>query len=395
MAILLFSVTLLLQPISSVWTNLLSELDISANVTHGIINLFGGLIILILAISAFKFVKEKRKISKVDISFLLFGLIALSSFFWRVDTAPSFLLGIRYSIFAISGYFIGRAFFLNINYWDKILRFLFWFIILISGAQLLIYIFGGGSSLAAIGFNIEHFAGSWPRLNGPFPGPNQLATFLTITALWLYWRQKISLQNFILASIIVVFTFSRSAILGLVVGYLVPFIFIQTKKEKRLNISTATIGVLLLATASVYFIEPLRNNFINLRNTDERVVALQTSYDRFSDSSFLQLSFGHGTGTAGPASVFSDAPLLSENWLIQTGYEYGFIGLLLLMAGWFYLAYWGYKNNRPWLVAIVLAMFINSLFLHPLSDNFPAAIWFYLLLGVGFSEINRVKEVNV
>ena len=255
-AILLFSVVLLLQPISSVWINLFGDAGLSADI-------FGGLIVLVTALSFFRFIKEKRAVRGVDTLFLIFGVVALLSFLWSTETGSVFLVGLRYSLLAISGYFIGRVFFSSIDYWDKILKFLLWFIVLVSGIQLFIYLFGGESFLVATGLGIEHFAGSWPRLSGPFPGPNQMATFLTISALWLYWRKKINLQTFLLASTIVVLTFSRSAILGLLIGYLIPFIFIQTKKEKRLNISAATIGILLLAIVSIYFIEPLRNNFIN------------------------------------------------------------------------------------------------------------------------------------
>ena len=46
-------------------------------------------------------------------------------------------------------------------------------------------------------------------------------------------------------------------------------------------------------------------------------------------SEIVARPFGHGLGSAGPASFRADKPVIPENWFLQIAYEIGIIGLLL------------------------------------------------------------------
>ena len=386
----LFLVSIL--PIKIVWERLLGPV-VSQGQIDNITSLIGGMIVVVAIFSIAIMVRERVVLTVSDKLITVFFFLAIISQVWAAEFAPGFLIGVRYSLFAVLSYFIGRAQILRIDKLDEILKYLLVFTVIFAGTQYIIWALGYGDFLLRIGFGIEHFAGSWPRISGPFPGPNQLATFLAISTLWLFWRKKLPEYLLIASSAVILLTFSRSAILGFFAGYIIPLIITRLENGSWKKTLIVTVVSVLAVALSITLIRPLRSSFIDMRHTDERVSALEDAYNRFSSSSFTELSFGHGAGSSGPASVYSDKPFVPENWFIQIGYEYGLIGLLILVSFWASIGAASYKRKELWLLGIILMVGVNSFFLHPLSDNTPAAIWFYLLLGVGLTKLRREEHV--
>ncbi len=382
-----FCLALLILPLQPLWLRVLEGGGLSPFGIFIATNWVGAIIVVITIFSLLRFLIYR--IDKIIVAdYLLFGLlvVALLSFFWKEGSASDYVIGLRYSAIALVGYFIGRV---N-NLWqeklDKALLVAFWGISAVALLQLFIWVIGASNIHSVLRLDPTFYAGGWPRLFGAMAGPNQLATFLTISGLWLFWRKKISPKVMALCLALVVLTFSRSAILGLLAGLAIPHITMQLQRSKRLHYGLITVGAALLIGGLVTFIEPINNSFFTDRNTSERLETLNQTLGQFQQSTWSQTILGHGAGSSGPAAFVIGRGTIPENWFLQIGYEYGLVGLCLLLSSWLVMIKYAYSKKQPWLAAIIVAMAINSLFLHPLSDNFPVAIWFYLLLGVGVSD---------
>ena len=109
----------------------------------------------------------------------------------------------------------------------------------------------------------------------------------------------------------------------------------------------------------------------------QRLVALEKSTELIS-----QEPFGHGLGSAGPASFQSDSPVISENWYLQIGYELGVIGLILYIAAFVSLLGEFFRNLENSLAAALFAATIGllatNIFLHAWADSTLVLITFSL-----------------
>lgn len=344
--------------------------------------LFGGIILLTFLTVAARFFHLNKTLRAADYFIGGFILLAVLSWFWS-ENRDIYILGLRYSVFAALFYFIGRALPFKKWPWEKVLYWSLYLAGSLAILQLVLWQMGLENLAEKIGLGAEHFAGSWPRLQGSLAGPNHLATFITVSSLWLFWRKRLKPWELAVATLLVLLTLSRSAILGLAGGIIVPFLLYRSKSANTTKMA-ATGLILLLTTLIVFYFEPLRQVFVDARHTDLRLEIYAETVAKFKEVSLPHLLFGHGAGTAGPATFHLEKGFITENWFLQIAYEYGLAGLGMLLMTWIIVGF-ALRTKMPALTAIVIAILINSLFLHPLSDNALAAFWFYLLLGLGYN----------
>jgi|GEM_PF-2943369 len=385
------AITLLLLPLQGLWLQ-----DAFIPWQAHVLVIFGALVLFAIGWSLVGLLRAKHSFAGVDTLVLVFIGFVFLSFLWT-EAPDNYLRGLRYSIFAPLLYFVGRASTLLTSEtgfpWEKILKFSFYSVGVVAALQWLFWQIDAGQLLETLKLSMEHWAGEWPRLQGSLPGPNQLATFLMVASLWLFWRGYLSSWLLAAAAVLVVLTLSRSAILGLAVGLVVPYLVIQLPQGAKSKMAMLVVVAASLAIATVFLVEPLRRNFVEERHTAERLETWGQVKARFAAATPTELLIGHGPGTAGPGSLLHDDPFIPENWFLQIVYEYGIVGLGLILVTWGALLVFAYRNKSSPLVALILGVGVNSLFLHPLSDNTFTAMWFYLLLGLGYN-LNNEKGTH-
>ena len=105
------------------------------------------------------------------------------------------------------------------------------------------------------------------------------------------------------------------------------------------------------------------------------------SVSRIADQ-IVQRPFGHGLGSAGPASFRSANPIIPENWYLQIAYEIGILGLMIyLFAFAALLGDFIRKRSNALAVSLFAAtvgVLIVNLFLQTWADSTLALIVFTL-----------------
>lgn len=239
------------------------------------------------------------------------------------------------------------------------------------------------------------------RLNSTLSGPNQLGAYLSIIALifiaTLYIKkyytsaQKYSVWLLILSSVtVLVFTFSRAALIGFMVGFLILSLIKVPIKHKALLSSIA--GIMLILFLGIWsFVQPqsFDTYIVHGASTEERLVKWQEG-----TNIVLSNPLGLGLGQAGPVSrrlYGEDKGIISENWYLQIAEETGIISLLLILVGFFYLLKHLYDFSKKTidpvaeqvslgLCVALCAILVNGLFLHTWDDATTSYIM-ALLLG--------------
>ncbi|MBI2797868.1 O-antigen ligase family protein [Candidatus Saccharibacteria bacterium] len=225
-------------------------------------------------------------------------------------------------------------------------------------------------------------------------GPNQMGTYMILPvalALAALIRTKRLVYLPILAFLLVALglSFSRSSWLGAIVAItLVLFLFLPAKFKIIMAASLAglvLIGYVLLAPQlSNSNNVVLQNIFLHGQFFSNKTIgppdvvrggALARGYELF-----IKQPWGHGLGTAGPASYYSPNQLITENWYLQIGYEYGWLGILayLVLFGSLVVG-WLRQPKTEILIgaaAALIGILIANLFLHSWADSSLALVAF-------------------
>ncbi len=336
-------------------------------------------VIIILLIWAVVLRKHSRfTLKSFDWVAIFLLLLAVLSNIWSNLSFSNHLIGLRYSVFPITAYFAGRLYLKPSSTLDQVLKTVFYLLITVTLIQLVSWQFGGFYPL-----QVRDLAGGWPRIYGSLIGPNQLATYLVLITIWLFLKKQISSMAVGLSFILVVLTFSRSAILALIVSLFVGLFLIGKNRFyliKALVIFVALVSLLISTQPKV------KDAFISNRHSQERIEALSNTADALANGGTRSLLIGHGAGTAGPATFVTGKIFIPENWFLQMIFEFGLVGFGLLLTFWLGLSAALYLNQNYSGLMLVIAISINSLFLHPLADNPAAALFFYLMLGLSISQ---------
>ena len=221
-------------------------------------------------------------------------------------------------------------------------------------------------------------------------GPNQLGAYLLIPIALVIMLARRRHPTYLLALplliIALVLSYSRSAWIGAIFTVAVA-VFVCLPIRLRF---VAPITVLVLLLAGGYLGPRLLGSttgssleHILLHGTVNPTTGLVEGSDVGRTSSLRQgLStlaahpWGLGLGAAGPASYKTEHPLITENWYLQIGVEFGWLGLGLMLA-LIGLIIWQLARQStnpgailaPSLLAALAGILICNIFLHSLADS--------------------------
>lgn len=183
------------------------------------------------------------------------------------------------------------------------------------------------------------------RFPATLGGPNQLGTYL-ILPLCLSLAIAIRYRTWWLLALpgagilVLVATHSRSAWLGATAALAITLLLAIPAQRRRLAVFTlaglgATAALILIPAAFdpngrlQYYLLHSSVATHDQKNSDtEHAASLKQGIQ-----SLAQTPFGHGLGTAGPATIRTDShDRIIENYYLQVGYETGIIGMSLFIG---------------------------------------------------------------
>lgn len=247
------------------------------------------------------------------------------------------------------------------------------------------------------------------RVMSTIRDPNTLGSYLIIiipllmAGLFATKRsetRQILIGGILLAGLAMLFSFSRSGWVGIVVSMLT---FTIVYFAGRYNIGQfvrehrkwLVIGTLIIALLGVGFFAARDSYFVQnvILHSDESTTLedpneLRIRFWQESLTAAVQNPLGHGPGTAGLASIQSDHVILNENYYFQILHEVGLVGLVLFLA---ILAFVGtklyqiYRRTHDMYALGLFAAFVGLLatnFLVHIWSNEAVAFTFWALAGL-------------
>jgi hypothetical protein len=238
---------------------------------------------------------------------------------------------------------------------------------------------------------------AYRRIQSTLRGANPLGAYLIVvmTAALGAVRRHASLWWLLGASsLVLLFTYSRSAWLGAIVALALLVWYFLPNSLRKMALLLAVVAVL----AGAGGISQLRHND-TVQNTvfhsDENSAAYVSSNAARSSAmteglrEVWQQPFGRGPGTAGPASYRNfSAPRIAENYYIQLAQEVGVVGLALFVAINLLLVNELWRRRRDPLALVLLASLVGitlvNMLSHAWADDTLAVLW-WGLAGVAMS----------
>jgi len=205
------------------------------------------------------------------------------------------------------------------------------------------------------------------RINSTLRGPNPLGAYVLIVLVLLmtYWmkasnslriRQRIIMGALGVGGIAALWaTYSRSAVLGVVIAVgIVLFVALGKKLSKTVSVALAlsalVIGSSLVTFKDTQFVstvilheDPLEGNAVN--SNDGHAESLVDGTRRV-----LEQPLGGGIGSTGSASLLTDSPLIIENQYLFIAHESGWLGLLLFVGISVLLLTKLWRGRKDWFV---------------------------------------------
>ncbi len=310
-------------------------------------------LVLILGLSWIIYQISRKKLAiKFDATNLIFLLIVFLSLFVTIFIRPNseaVLFGIKTNLVAIALFYVAQT---PMATGSFIKKNLLWLVLIPALIVSVLAIFQAflisPSFLEKLGYGVstidprQIIDGSikFYRSFSTLGGPNQLGAYLLITlafSLAYGIKQKswfVTLSSLpILAGIIL--SFSRSAWIGAIITFVLA-VFLSISRKQKIYFVLSTLIVAMLAGGLVISqigTNPRLENILRhgrvfegrVEGSDSsRITALAEA-----TNAVLKNPFGHGLGSAGPASFKADKPFIPENWFLQIAYEIGVLGLLL------------------------------------------------------------------
>ena len=262
----------------------------------------------------------------------------------------------------------------------------------------------GGVSVLEGGF------GRFLRVYGGFSHPNILGGFIVIAILFsigIYLQQKKPRYYFlfwpvlIIFSQVLIFTFSRSAILALVIALI--FLFFYAYQKKLLGKLFSILGVLILVGAMnfVFFQDLMQSRLLGqdrleIKSTQERQI-LEVQAKKLLSTNFI---FGQGINNYIPA-VFNKVDNSLSVWQYQPAHnvyllvliELGILGFLIYFSFIFYFLLLALKNKQ--ILKFILGLSLIVILLISFFDHYFWTYWsglaiIFLIIGL----INKKQGVS-
>jgi hypothetical protein len=239
-----------------------------------------------------------------------------------------------------------------------------------------------------------HYAGSAAQISSVLGGPNQLASyllpafFIIIFAVIEKFNKKeadkpyIGIISSVLIAVAIVLTYSRSAILGLLITFTIILFLVVRKKWLKILIVVFTFVVAIVAL----FLYKQGNELITHGGSQVgHSTALSETMTEIKNRAInhpAKLIFGAGLGTAGPIVLKYGNGIISESWYLQLILELGIVGLSLWLAFISLITVKLFKTENRGLAFGLIAVSITAIFLHTFADNPAMTLTLFLLIGV-------------
>ncbi|MDL2363313.1 MAG: O-antigen ligase family protein [Patescibacteria group bacterium] len=234
------------------------------------------------------------------------------------------------------------------------------------------------------------------RIPSTLRGANPLGAYmiLPISVMAVLLARSSTRRNWhyvlLAASYLVLFlSFSRSAFVG---AGLATLIVLAThinfrKVPKHMLYASAVLFIVFLGG-----LVSLRHNsrFENIVFHTETNSQIKTTSDaghfsavRDGVKDILHEPFGHGVGTAGPASVYNEKPArIAENYYIQIGQESGWVGMALFIVITLAVGYLLWIRRTDSLALSLFAAFVGLAFVNMLSHAWTDDTLAYVFWGL-------------
>lgn len=235
------------------------------------------------------------------------------------------------------------------------------------------------------------------RMSGTFAGPNQLGAYLVVLIpILCMWRKEVterinqtSLKRGIpalfifLAFYALIQTYSRGALIGVMVAMLILFTY-QCSFWKRIKKKHVLFGLIGVFAVAMTLMLTIGDTLIRPESTSGHIAAWMIG---------LRKMFAHplglGLGSAGPASYRFANPIIPESWYLQVGVELGVVGLALFFGVLVTLAKKLIRSKHIIVLSSFLGVLTIALFLHTLEDS-AVSITLFSLIGLNLERVNKI-----
>ena len=254
---------------------------------------------------------------------------------------------------------------------------------------------------------------SLPRIMSTLRDPNSLGAYLVLPSLLLsYLALKKPSKSLLILGLLTLhllalfLTFSRGALIGLGLGYVVVGYLTYRKHIASWMKNNVLLIAVIVSVFTAFFIVGRNSSVVQnylLHRTTSTVQAdpnqLRVELQKKAAKSVLHKPFGHGPGTAGIVSIRNPkTSLLTENYYLQIAYEVGFPGLLIfivvLVEVYRALLHVAKVNSlQPVLIASFWSYVAVALLIHLWSNEAVAAQW-WLVAGVVVGANNTTKSLR-
>lgn len=220
------------------------------------------------------------------------------------------------------------------------------------------------------------------RLQSTLRGPNPLGAYLVpillsvlTLGLTIKKRRPAAALLFVLGLLVLVMTYSRSALLGLLVSMVIFGLLAvpRTKTRRMLLLGVATAAVLF---GGVFFVMRDNDQFQNyfFHTNEKSTSSVSSNSARFSAlrggvKDVIHEPLGRGVGSAGPASQRNtkQTPRIAENYFVQLAQEAGVIGLALYIGAMTVIGAQLWKRREDRLAAGAFAALVGVALINMLS----------------------------
>lgn len=246
--------------------------------------------------------------------------------------------------------------------------------------------------------NRPDFARIQSTLRGPNPLGAYLLVIITLVASFLLNERKANRRKWLLAyllagAVVLLGTYSRSAVLGTLASITVLFIVQQKYRPKWLNKSFVLGVCVVLAVSMGGILYIFRDSYVVdtvILHSSDKSTSVESSNSQRSKAlkgavnDVLENPLGSGVGSAGPASLRNtkNQGKLAENFFLQIGQEVGWLGMGLFIAICVVIGARLYALRTTTLALALFASFIGltlvNMLSHAWSDDTLAYIWWGL-----------------
>lgn len=253
--------------------------------------------------------------------------------------------------------------------------------------------------------------GRWLRSYGLVNDPNLLGAFMVFVlfiGLYLFLKSKnklykiLILINLVVCSAGLFFSFSRGAIIGLVVGLIFTIVFYIFKSRNDLKKLVAyTFGIVLVfITLSIIYLPLIQgrvlvNNRLELKSVNERVQLANES------SKIIKNNWLTGTGIGNYTyeliklkpglSAYNYQPVHNTYLLILA--EIGIFGLVVFILIGVYIFKYGWKFKNYLFLGLLISFIFVGFWEHFFWTTWQgmALLWIGIILVIKICEIDKIK----